>query len=455
MATKASKTPIPVTPLGWLEKTYVGILLAIFGGIVLHAPLTVGLGVLFPSFDLIIKSWKEILMGIASVIALILLYRKQRFEVLKHPVMYVIAGYALLHLLLLPVLWQGATASIAGLFIDLRYLLFFVLVYTAVALYPRLRSAFIYTFFAGAFVVAAFSMLQVFVLPHDVLKYIGYGNDTIVPYLTVDQNPEFVRINSTLRGPNPLGAYAGIVLALLFAFWLRAKQTKPMNYKWAFSVIVIGSFVGLWVSYSRSALVAAIAAFGIVALATIGRQLPRKVWIGVIVAIFALGGAFAFGATTPQGSIFVSNVILHENAATGSAISSNDGHVESLRDGVARMLRQPLGGGVGSTGSASLHGDSPLIIENQFLFIAHETGWLGLILFATLTFLVLRGLWRNRADWLALGVFAGGIAMVLIGLLLPVWVDDTVSIIWWGLAAVALAGTPVGETVKQMKKRKK
>jgi hypothetical protein len=48
-------------------------------------------------------------------------------------------------------------------------------------------------------------------------------------------------------------------------------------------------------------------------------------------------------------------------------------------------------------------------------------------------------LWRKRSDWLALGVFAGGISLAIIGLLLPVWVDDTVSIIWWGMAAIALA----------------
>jgi hypothetical protein len=48
-------------------------------------------------------------------------------------------------------------------------------------------------------------------------------------------------------------------------------------------------------------------------------------------------------------------------------------------------------------------------------------------------------LWQRRTDWLALGLFSSGIGLALIGLLLPVWVDDTVSIVWWGLAAVAIA----------------
>ena len=55
------------------DKLYIGILLVIFGGIVLHAPLSVFFGVQFPATDLFIKSWKEILMGVALVYMAVLL----------------------------------------------------------------------------------------------------------------------------------------------------------------------------------------------------------------------------------------------------------------------------------------------------------------------------------------------------------------------------------------------
>ena len=97
-----------------------------------------------------------------------------------------------------------------------------------------------------------------------------------------------------------------------------------------------------------------------------------------------------------------------------------------------------MGAGIGSTGSASLLGTEPVIIENQYLMIAHEVGWLGLALFAVLYTYILWRLWQYRRDWLALGLWASGIGLAIIGLLLPVWVDDTVSIVWWGLAAVSL-----------------
>lgn len=432
MVVKPSKTTLQLT---FLDKLFVGILLVIFGGIVLHAPLSVGFSALFPSAEVLIKSWKEILMLLAGLLMLVILYQKKEWKLLRSPLMLVIAGYALLHLLLLPVFPQGVTSTIAGLFIDLRYLLFFVLVYVALNLYPSLRRTFITTFFVGAFVVAAFALLQVFVLPHDVLKYIGYNKTTIAPFLTVDQNPNYIRINSTLRGPNPLGAYAVIVLSLLFAFWFRPSELKFRCQGMVMSVIGIGSAVALWASYSRSALFAAFAAVATVVVAMVGRRLPRRFWITFAIVVVVIIGALVAGRHTN----FVSNVLLHDNATTGGAVDSNAGHVSSLQNGVNAMAHQPLGAGIGSTGSASLYGTQPLIVENQFLFIAHETGWLGLALFVYITFLVLRGLWRKRTDGFALGVFASGIGMVLIGLLLPVWVDDAVSIIWWGLAAIALA----------------
>jgi hypothetical protein len=146
------------------------------------------------------------------------------------------------------------------------------------------------------------------------------------------------------------------------------------------------------------------------------------------------------GVAALLGPAFVSNVVLHENPSGGSAQKSNEGHIESLQQGSAHLMRQPLGAGIGSTGSASLYGSDGLIIENQYLFIAHEVGWIGLGLFAWLFVEIMARLWRRRQDYLAAGMFASGIGLAFIGLLLPVWVDDTVSIVWWGLAAVALGG---------------
>lgn len=422
-----------------LDKVFVGCLLAVFGGIVLHAPLTVGFSTFFPEHDLLIKSWKEILLGIALILFVVLLTTKKQWSVLFSKPFYLIAGFAALNVLLIPFFYTGAESTIAGIFINVRYLLFFVLVYGALRLYPQYFRPFLIVFGAGAFLVVAFAVLQTTVLPHDVLKYIGYGEHTIAPFLTVDENINYIRINSTLRGPNPLGAYAVISLVAVLCAWLLAKRKLRQGEYWLLGIIGAGSVVALWASYSRSAALAAIVAVGVVLFIVYGRTVSRWMWLSLLAVALVIGGSlYAFRDTQ-----FVSQVILHEDPLEGNDTNSNDGHAASLIEGLERMARQPLGGGVGSTGSASLLGDSPLIIENQYLFIAHETGWLGLALFLAVSYMILVGLWKRRSHWLAVAVFASGSGLMVIGMVLPVWVDDTVSIIWWGLAAITLAIVPI------------
>ena len=425
--------------LAWLTSVYAVILLIILGGIVVHAPLTVWLGTVFPDYSPLIKSWKEILMIPAALLAGILVTRQGLWRELSRDWLFrLIVAYALLHIVLAIILPQDTLAQLAGFAIDLRYVLFFGLVYVLIRLAPQWRKQIVYIGAIGAVVVVGFATLQLF-LPKDTLSYIGYSKQTIAPYLTVDENPDFIRYSSTLRGPNPLGAYAGIVLGMITALLVRRKL--PLERKkalWVTVAIAACSLVAVWINYSRSALVAAIVTVLIVLGVTMLRRMSRRAWLAVGVVFVILAGSLA----AAWESNFVSNVILHENPTTGAEVSSNDGHVESLIFGVGRLVAQPLGAGIGSTGSASLYDDDEggVIIENQYLYIAHETGWLGLALFVAIFGLIMVRLWRARDDWLALGAFASGVGMALIGLLLPVWADDTVAIVWWALAATALGG---------------
>ena len=416
----------------YLKKAYIGILLFIFAGIVLQGPISVGLGTLWPQYELLIKSWKEILMLLAGLMALVLLHQNKKIQILRDPIIFAIGAYGILHLVMMGYTFTGWSSSLAGLAIDLRYVLYFGLVYIAMLLYPNYRPVFIKVGIVGALVVLTFALLQVFLLPKDILKYIGYNVNTISSYLTVDQNQNYIRINSTLRGPNPLGAYAGLILALIVAAIVKLKKPKD---KWPLvTVLLAGGIVALWASYSRSAWIAAVVAVIIILAGAGGKKLSPKILAVVGMSAVLLVGSFLMLGNTK----FISNIFLHENPNGGSSVNSNEGHISSLQDGLKQMVSQPLGDGVGSTGSASLYGNNPTIIENQYLFTAHEVGWFGLILFVYIFTLVMMGLWKLRRDWLALGALASGVGLAVIGLLLPVWVDDTVSIIWWGMAAVVV-----------------
>lgn len=429
------------------EKTYIWFLAVVLFGVVLHAPLSVGLGEVWPDAALVVKSWKELLLGLAALLLVVILTTKKQWKVLHTPLVYIAAGFTVLHLLLVPVFYTGLQATLAALLINLRFVVMFILVYAAVRLLPKTKNFFISVAAAGVLIVAAFGVLQVTVLPKDILSHIGYSDATIKPYQTIDENDDYVRINSTLRGPNPLGAYMVIVLSLVVAVYAGARQKFAPHWYWLLSAVGMAALVVLWFSYSRSALVAAVAAMGLTALLVYGRYIHKWIWFGVVAAGLLLAG----GLVAAKDTHFVSHVLLHEDPNEGGDINSNDMHHLSLTIGVDRMLEQPLGGGVGSTGSASLFTPNTLIIENQYLFIAHEVGWLGLALFLILFIGVLWQLWVRRADWLSSAVLASGLGLAAIGMVLPVWVDDTVAITWWALAAVALA-VPVVRARKVAKK---
>lgn len=435
-----------------LKHIIAGLLLAILGLIVFHAPMTVFIESRWPGLEDIAKAWKEILLFVALILLCIDVTRKGAWKQFTNDkLLWALLLFAVLHIVLIFTDMTEPMAVIAGLMIDLRYLAYFAAVYIFLRLYPDYERKFLKAALFGALLVIGFAVLQL-ALPRDFLHYLGYSDTTIKPYLTVDENPNFVRHNSTLRGPNPLGAYAVMVLGGVVALGMViGKQVKSKRFQYVHLALALGALVALWSSQSRSAWIAALVTIVLLAAMKYGKYISRQA-IGWIV----LGAVvLAVGMYSIRDTYFFHNVILHDNPTTGADIDSNAGHLDSLLHGLSSMLMNPLGNGVGSTGSASMYGSSPVVIENQYLFIAHEVGWLGLALFMYIFVTTLRRLWQRRDDWMAAAVFASGIGLAVIGLLLPVWVDDTVSIVWWGISAVILAGegTIYGKQTNKKAKR--
>ena len=423
-----------------------GLLLVLFG-VVVHAPLSVWLSGFWPDYTELIKAWKEIvLFGLAIIAALLLMRDGKWKQLLNSRLVQLSLGYIVLHLLLLPLFWHGLMPAVAGLMIDLRFVAAFLLFYILVMFDHGALSKIVKTIVIGAGVVVGFGLLQITVLPDDILTHLGYSKSTITPYNTIDTNPDYVRINSTTRGPNPLGAMALLYITLLVV-WLMAKwQKMSESQRWYGFAGVMAGVAVLFASFSRSAYVAVIISVA-VAGALILRISRKKLLAGFgILAVIAVGVVALLGS-----SDWFKNVVLHEDPESSVVEKSNNAHVASLQDGVSRLMKQPLGAGVGSTGSAVIYGDkSGPTIENYYLFVAHEAGWLGLAGFIVLMVLIFRQLYLKKNSWLAVATLSSGIGLAVIGLLLPVWTDDTVSITWWALAG-GIIGSGYATRTRQQK----
>jgi hypothetical protein len=407
----------------------------IFFFIFFHAPISVWLSSIWPEQKLIIKAWKEILILLSAIILFIILLMKGKISYIYYDKLVVcLIAYIVLHILLITIFGGSVQQIIAGLMIDLRYIALFGVVYLAVKFIPTLKKNILTTVSIAGSISLIFALLQLSVLPKDILASIGYNKDTIQPYLTVDRNHDFIRINGTLRGPNPLGALAATGFVFVLVYTLMKHRNRSIQKIIAAGILFCLSLV-VWFSYSRSALGAVFISVTSAVILWHGSKMPKKFWlIGSSIILAMISSLFFFRDTS-----FVQNTIFHNNPKDSNQINSDDAHVTSLGDGYQRMLDQPFGAGIGSTGSASYLSDQPLVIENQYLFIAHESGWLGLALFGAIISIIYRRLYKvRRHDWLAMAVLSSGVGLFAIGLVLPVFVDDTVSLVWWGLAGVAL-----------------
>jgi O-antigen ligase len=173
------------------------------------------------------------------------------------------------------------------------------------------------------------------------------------------------------------------------------------------------------------------------------KRLKQRVLVAAAAGLVVLAGVgFALrNNTTFQDFIF------HTNDKSTIKTSSNEGHVSALQDGLGDIATEPLGEGPGSAGPASVYNDNKVrIAEDYFVQIGQETGWPGLFFFLLITLYLARELWQRRQNDLALGLFAALAGITFVNLLSHAWVDDTLSYIFWGLAAIALATSKIKET---------
>ena len=196
----------------------------------------------------------------------------------------------------------------------------------------------------------------------------------------------------------------------------------------------------LFATYSRSAYIGAfVAALALVLMLVHKSRLQRQLWWGLAVFAVVLAGAFALLRDNDR----FENTFFHTNEQSQSATSSNSQRLSALQGATRDVVHEPFGRGPGTAGPASVHNSRPgRISENYYLQIGQEVGWLGLGLFVAIVVMVGHSLWRLRHELLARTLFVSLIGISVVALVQHVWADDTLALLWWGFAGVALATSP-------------
>ena len=388
-----------------------------------------------------IRLWGEGLLVVCTIGILYLLAfdHKIRTHTLSRRLVWTILAYIALNLIggLIAYNRHYVTAKALGygLIVDLRFVVFFLVTWAVALRMPRLRRNWQWLVSWPAFIVVIFGLLQIFILPHDFLKHFGYGPRTIPIQETINHNPHYLRIASTLRGANPLGAYLIIPISLLTVQLLRVKRN------WRQALFLAAGLLVLFYSFSRSAWAGAVISVVIVMMISIKSQKMQRLALVSACLLLILGGGT--GIALRHNATF-QNFIFHTQTNSSVKSTSDQGHTSALKAGLSDLYHNPLGRGPGSAGPASVYnnGHAPRIAENFFVQIGQETGYLGLFLFVLINLGVGYLLWLRRSDPLALSLFASLIGLTLVNMLSHAWADDTLAYIWWGLAGIAMAPTP-------------
>jgi hypothetical protein len=415
-----------------------------------HAFLTVWLSSLLGHYTLL-RLWKEFLLAAVAGGALYVLAvdKTLRQRIWSLWLTKLIAAYFLLLLVCgFAALSQHTVSGKAmwyGLLVDTRFLAFFLAVLTLASCNKWLSEKWQKLLFIPAIAVAAFAILQFLVLPTDFLSHFGYSQSTIFPYETINHNLNHIRVASTLRGANPLGAYLIIPISVLTASFFRTKKGRS-------DIIMLGSglVLALIFSFSRSAwLGAALAVLTIAWLASSARYRKQLAWS--LAGVVIIGAVLAISL---RNNLSFENAVFHTDRKSTIAVSSNQGHSAAFRSAVKDIYHQPLGAGVGTAGPQSVynHG-STRIAENYFLQIGQEAGVLGMILFIWICVSVGHLLYSQRKDLLALALLGALVGLSFVNLLSHAWSDDTLAYIFWALAAIALS--PVILTDRHKRKNAK
>jgi hypothetical protein len=418
----------------WLARASLAVVAAIIVVIPFHATLTVWLSQLFGHYTAL-RLWKEYLLVLLILVAIYILVKSQkiRSQVLGSKLTWLIGGFVAVQIIWGIVAYATHRVSSEALgygwLSDTRYLIFFLVVWVIAAAVPKPRGFWPKLVFWPAAVVIVFGLLQYFVLPYNFMTHLGYSSATIFPYEDINSNIHYIRIMSTLRGADPLGAYLVVVLSLALAFWQRQKKL------WLLLLAILGT-LALSLSFSRAAWLGLVLSLATLLWASLKSQLSRRLAMGVAVACIVIAGGITL---TLRNNVTFQNVFLHTQTNSVVKTNSDQGHSSALQNGLNDLLHDPLGHGPGTAGPASIYNKrAPArIAENYFIQIGQETGWLGLALFLAINIVIGLKLWHRRDQTLALGLLAALIGLSFVNLLSHAWADDTLCYLWWGLAAIA------------------
>lgn len=334
-------------------------------------------------------------------------------------------------------------AESIGIAYDLRLVIFFIYgILIASRFKNQIRKQAIKIVLISGVLVAIIGVFQVLLLPNNTLSYLGYNKSTgsqQVFYIH-DDTQTTERAFSTIKDPNALGAYLGVILILLITF-LATKKNKPKIFDYVCAITVL---VCLFLTYSRSAWIGLAAGLAFLALFLFinnqsAQKFVRKNIKSIMVLVISLT-VLLTGFLMLQPNIY-RDVILHNRF--NNKVDSNTKRLDQYSEALSVIKNNPVFGmGVGAAGPVSFKNlpNRPIVSENYYFQILEEYGLLGFVFFAYIIIYIFAKLYKSAKNYntYSLAILTSLVVVLVANLFNHTWTIESVAYVWWGLAGLFL-----------------
>jgi hypothetical protein len=265
---------------------------------------------------------------------------------------------------------------------------------------------------------------------------VGYADPSNLLASTSVGNAAVTRAGSLFNDPLTLGFFCLIP----FGIALERLSAKQLSYLAMFAAGGTGAAILL--SETRSAVLGAGLA-GVLAVIFASRMAPGRFRLLVVVA--------AVTALALPSASHSSLRARFEGIFTGTRDSDSQEHVTASKGAFIDVTSHPVGRGLGANTSTGTryNTSNATTAEDSYLETGEELGLAGALLYLVLLCALLvklraRSKQRGVRAELAGGMWLAGMALLLGGFFLQVWLELDTSLVFWVLAAVALT-EPTGD----------
>ncbi len=372
-----------------------------------------------PTLFTLLITWKELLaisLLVVMGIEILLNWQEQRQKKLDQ-IDILIVLYTLIALIFAATQHTSLAQWAFGIRIDV--LPFICILFFRRVRWPNVQKLLTAVLAVGV-LTAIFGIAQSVLLPESWLATIGYSQNT---YITVpgagviatgtttaalsscpllEHTSDFCRAISTFGGPTRFGVYMLVIIGLILG--LRKTEKDHTNRAlWGGALLICS--IAAFLTFSRSVWIGLLAMLCVWSLLRWGK---RALAVGAV-SIVVVGAIGIFALSLKDSS-------QHQNPLKSilTRSGSSSKHLEYARNGVAALIQNPLGRGVGTVGPAADR-YTPFLTENWFLQIFVEMGVAGGVAFLLFIGALMQALYKTKTP-LSQGVLLGLIGVCVAGL---------------------------------------